>query len=185
MRLWVWIVLAAILVAVLIIGGAFAFKLLSDQRLALEQARTNALLTEIASLSEVSSALATEAELTEFRAEAMATDFEWAPVIGAISSVLPTNTILTGFDVTTGGAPQGEDPTTEQGLVGTVAVDSPTPLDIVPLIRSLRSVDGVYYADGQSVASSQVSEGRFAYVLNVVFDQSVYSKQYAVQEGGD
>ncbi|MFE5410707.1 hypothetical protein [Microbacterium sp. NPDC056569] len=184
-RMWVWIVLGAIVVAVLIIAGAFAFKFLADQRLVAEQARTNVLLTEIASLSEVSQALATESELTDFRTDAMATDLAWTPVIAKISGVLPAETTITGVDFTVGGVPQGEDPTVEQGIVGTVTFDSPTPLDIVALIRSLRGVEGVLYADGQSVTSSQVSEDRFSYLLNVEFDQSVYSNEYAAEEGGD
>jgi hypothetical protein len=184
-RLWVWLVLGAILVAVLIIAGAFAFKFFADQRLAAEQARTNALLTEIAALSEVSQALATESELTDFRTDAMTTDLAWTPVIAKITGILPADTSLTGVDFTVGGAAQGEDPTLEQGVVGTVSIDSPTPLDIVSIIRSLRGVEGVLYADGQSVTGSQVSEGRFAYVLNVEFDQTVYSNQYAAEEGGE
>ena len=184
-RMWVWIVLGAIVVAVLIIAGAFAFKLFADQRLVAEQARTNALLTEIASLSEVSQALATESELTDFRTDAMATDLGWTPVIAKVSGILPAETTITGVNLTVGGVPQGQDPTVEQGLVGTVSFDSPTPLDIVALIRSLRGVDGVLYADGQSVTSSQVSEDRFSYLLNVEFDQSVYSNEYAAEEGGE
>ncbi|MFB7890770.1 hypothetical protein ACFC1I_01035 [Microbacterium sp. NPDC056044] len=184
-RLWVWIVLGAIIVAALIIAAAFAFKFFADQRLVAEQARTNALLTEIASLSEVSQALATESELTDFRSDAMATDLAWTPVIAKISSILPSDTTITGVDFTVGGAPQGDDPTAEQGVVGTVTFDSATPIDIVPLIRALRGVDGVFYADGQSVTSSQVSAGQYSYLLDVEFDQSVYSNQYAAEEGGE
>ncbi|WP_203579193.1 hypothetical protein [Microbacterium hibisci] len=184
-RTWVWIVLAAIVVAVLIIAGAFAFKFFADQRLVAEQARTNTLLTEIAALSEVSEALATESELTEFRTDAMATDLAWTPVMAKITGILPADTTLTGVDFTVGGVPQGDDPTVEQGIVGTVTFDSPTPLDIVALIRSLRGVEGVLYADGQSVTSSQVSADRFSYLLNVEFDQSVYSKQFAAEEGSE
>jgi len=184
-RLWVWIVLGAIVVAVLIIAGAFAFKFFADQRLVAEQARTNALLTEIASLSEVSQALATESELTDFRTDAMATDLAWTPVIGKITGILPSDTTLTGVDLAVGGVPVGDDPTLEQGLVGTVTFDSPTPIDIVPLIRSLRGVEGVLYADGQSVTSSQVSSGRYSYLLTVEFDQTVYSNEYAAEEGGE
>ncbi|MFF2485593.1 hypothetical protein ACFVSU_04285 [Microbacterium sp. NPDC058062] len=184
-RLWVWIALGAIVVAVLIIAGAFAFKFFADQRLVAEQARTNALLTEIASLSEVSQALATESELTDFRADAMATDVAWAPVMAKISGVLPADTTITGVDLAVGGVPQGDDPTVEPGLVGTVAFDSPTPLDIVALIRSLRGVEGVLYADGQSVTSSQVAADRFSYLLNVEFDQSVYSSEFTAEEGGE
>ncbi|WP_374977780.1 hypothetical protein ACEYYH_08580 [Microbacterium trichothecenolyticum] len=184
-RLWVWIALGATLVAVLIIAGAFAFKFFADQRLVTEQARTNALLTEIASLAEVSQALATESELTDFRTDAMATDLAWTPVMAKITGVLPPDTTITGVDLAVGGVPQGDDPTAEQGLVGTVTFDSPTPLDIVALIRSLRGVEGVLYADGQSVTSSQVSADRFSYLLNVEFDQSVYSNEFAAEEGGE
>lgn len=184
-RLWVWIVLAAVLVALLIIAGAFTFKLFADQRLASEQARTTSLLTEIAALSEVSQALSTEQELTEFRAEAMASDFEWAAVVSKITAALPPDTALTGFELITGGIPQGDDPAVEKGLVGTVSIDSATPLDIVAIIRSLRGVDGVLFADGRSVTTSEVSEGRFAYVLDMEFDQSIYSGRYSTTEEED
>jgi hypothetical protein len=184
-RLWVWLVLGAIVVAVLIIAGAFAFKLFADQRLAAEQARTNVLLTEIASLSEVSQAIATESELTDFRTDAMATDLAWTPVVSKVTEVLPEDATLTGFDLSVGGAPHGDDPTLEQGVVGTVSIDSATPLDIVGIIRSLRGVEGVLYADGRSVTTSQVSEGRYAYQLEVQFDQTAYSNQYGAEEGGE
>jgi len=184
-RLWVWIVLGAIVVAFLIIAGAFAFKFLADQRLVAEQARTNALLTEIASLSEVSQALATESELTEYRTEAMATDLAWTPVIATITSALPPDAALTGVDFAVGGVPQGGDPAAEKGLAGLVMIESPTPLDIVAIIRALRGVDGVLFADGQSLTAGQVTEGSYAYVLDIEFDQTVYSNAYAAQEGGE
>lgn len=181
--LWVWIVLGAIVVALLIIAGAFALKFLADQRLAAEQAKTNTLLSEIAALSDVSEALATQSELTDFRSEAMVSDLAWSPVIGKVTGILPPDATLTGFDLAVGGVPQGEDPAAEPGLVGTISIDSATPLDIVSIIRALRGVDGVLYADGQSVTSSQISEGRYAYQLNVEFDQTVYSNEYAPKEG--
>lgn len=182
---WVWLTLGAIVIAVLIIGGAFALKFVADQRLTAEQARTTALLSEVASLSEVSEALATEAELAVFRTEAMATDLAWTPVLAKVTGILPEGTTLTGFDLTVGGAPQGDDPTAEQGITGTISIESTTPLDIVPIIRSLRGVEGVLYADGVSVTESEVSEGRFGYVLNVELDQTVYSGKYAASEEGE
>ena len=182
--LWVWIVLGAIVVALLIIAGAFALKFLADQRLVAEQAKTNALLSEIAALSDVSQALSTQSELTDFRTEAMASDLAWSPVIAKVTGILPADATLTGFDLAVGGAPQGDDPTAEQGLVGTISIDSATPLDIVSIIRSLRGVEGVLFADGRSVTSSQASAGRYAYQLTVQFDQTVYSDQYAAKEGG-
>ncbi|MBW9094077.1 hypothetical protein JNB62_10315 [Microbacterium jejuense] len=184
-NLWVWIVLGAIVVALLIIAGAFALKFVADQRLVAEQTKTNALLGEIAALSDVSQALSTQSELTEFRAEAMAADLAWSPVIAEVTGILPADATLTGFDLAVGGAPQGDDPAAEQGLVGTISIDSATPLDIVAIIRSLRDVEGVLFADGQSVTSSQISEGRYAYQLTVQFDQTVYSNEYAATEGGE
>ena len=183
-RRWAWIVFGAVVVALLIIAAAMAFKLISDQRLVAEQAHTNDLVLELASLSEVSQALAMESELTNFRADAMATDLAWSPVLAKVAGVLPPDTTLTGFDFAVGGAPLTEDPTSEQGLVGTITIDSATPLDIVGIVRSLRGVEGVLFADGQSVTSSQTSGSRFSYLLNVEFDQTVYSGAYALTEEG-
>lgn len=182
-RRWVWAALGAIVITLLIIAGAFAVKFFADQRLVAEQAQTNDLLVELSGLSEVSQALAAEQELTQFRAEAMAGDFAWAPVIAKVIGILPTDVILTGFNVTTGGKPQSEAPETEVGLVGTFAFDSPNPIDIVAAVRSLRAVDGVLYADGQAVTASTVTEGHYAYELTVTFDQTIYSNTYATQEG--
>lgn len=184
-RLWVWIVFVSILVAALIVAASFWFKLMADQRLAAEQAQTSVLLTEIASLAEVSQALATESEITAFRSEAMATDLAWAPLLSKVTSILPAGTTLTAYDFAVAGAPQRDDPTLEPGVIGSVSIDSPTPLDIVAIIRSLRAVEGVLYSDGQSVISSQISEDTFTYLLNVKFDQTAYSGVYAPVEDGE
>jgi hypothetical protein len=183
-RRWVWGVFAAILVTLAIVAAAFAFTWFSNQRLAAEQARTNELLTQLAALSEVSGALAAEGELTAFRSEAMVSDFAWAPVMAKVTGILPGDVSFTGFAMTTGGAPQSEDPTTEPGLVGTLTLDSPTPIDIVSTVRSLRQVEGVLSADGQAVTTSNVIEGHYAYEVTVAFDQSIYSGQYAVADEG-
>ncbi len=127
-RAWVWGVLGAILVALLIVAAAFWLKWTADQRLAAEQAQTNQLLTEIASLAEVSQALATESELTDFRTEAMATDLAWAPVIAKVTGVLPA-----GHDadrLRLRGRRRARRATTrplELGLVGTVIYRQPDP----------------------------------------------------------
>jgi hypothetical protein len=184
-RRWIWGVLGAIVVALLICAAALWLKWSADQRLAAEQARTNELLIEISALAPVSQALATEADLIDYRSLAMAPDLAWTPAVGKVASVLPGETNLTGFDLEVGGVPVGDDPAAETGLTGTFSVDSPTPLDIVSIIRSLRGVEGVLYADGQSVTESTLIDGRYAYVLTVTFDQTVYSNAFAVQEGED
>ncbi|MFH8252506.1 hypothetical protein ACH3VR_19215 [Microbacterium sp. B2969] len=183
-RGWVWGVFAAILVTLAIIAAAFAFKWVSDQRLVAEQAHTNDLLVQLSALSEVSSALATQSELESFRSDAMVTDFAWAPVMASVKGILPSDVVFTGFSMKTGGTPVGDDPTAEPGLVGTLTLDSPTPIDIVGTVRSLRQVDGVLAADGQAVTSSNVIEGHYAYEITVQFDQSVYSGQYEADAEG-
>lgn len=180
-RRWMWGVLGAVLVALLIIAGAFTWKWLADQRLSAEQAESSALLSELTALADVSQALAVEQELTNFRAEAMGADFSWAPVIASIDGALPGEAELTGFDLLSGGVPQGEDPALEVGLAGSVSVGSPNPIDIVATIRSLREIPGVIAADGQSVTTSSVTAGAYAYLLTVTFDQSIYSGDYTTE----
>jgi hypothetical protein len=182
LRRWLWGVLAAIVVALLIIAGAMVLKWAADQRLAAEQAESNQLLAELAALSDVSQALATERELTTFRTESMGADFAWSPVFASVKSSLPAEAALVGFDLIGGGVPQGAEPTLEPGLVGTIAVGSRNPVDIVAVARDLRVVPGVLLADGQSVTESSVSPGSYVYELTVVFDQSIYSGQYAPAE---
>jgi hypothetical protein len=177
-RKWMWGVVGAVLVSLAIIAGAFALKLLADQRLAAEQAESGVLLTELAALSDVSKALAVEQELTTFRAEAMGADFAWAPVLASIASALPSDADLTGFDFLSGGVPQGDDPAAEVGLTGTVSVGSSDPIDIVATVRALREIPSVMMADGQSVTTSSVTDGSYAYVLTVTFDQSIYSNEF-------
>jgi hypothetical protein len=176
---WMWGVLAAIVVACLIIAGAFGLTWVANQRLAAEQAQTNQLVTELAGLSDISGALATERELTQFRAEAMGADFSWAPVIGAVTGALPGGTSLTGFDVTSGGDPvPGSNPKTSVGLAGTFTVNSATPLDMAATIRAIRAAPGVMAADGLAITASNVAVGAYQYQLNVTFNQTIYSGQY-------
>lgn len=178
-RRWMWGVLGAVLVSLLIIAGAFTVKWLADQRLAAEQAESNALLGELAALSEVSQSLAIERELTNFRGEAMGSDFDWAPVVASLANALPSGADLTGFEFLTGGVPQGEDAAAEVGLVGTVTVGSRNPIDIVATVRALRQIPTIMAADGQSIGSSGLAEGGYSYVLTVTFNQTIYSNEYA------
>ncbi|WP_169582758.1 MULTISPECIES: hypothetical protein [Microbacterium] len=181
-RRWLWGVLAAIVVALLIIGGAVFVKWAADQRLTAEQAESSRLLSELAALAEVSQALATERELTAFRAESMGADFAWAPVFASVEGSLPSDAQMVGFDLIGGGIPQGADPTLEAGLVGTIVVGSRNPVDIVAVARELRTVPGVILADAVSVTESSVAPGSFVYELTVVYDQSIYSGKYAPAE---
>ncbi|MCE4027659.1 hypothetical protein LXM50_16910 [Microbacterium sp. Au-Mic1] len=186
-RTWVRVGLLAILLAVALIAGAFAVNLFAQQRLAAEQDRSNQLIGQIAGLSDVSNALKTEADLTQFRADAMGSDLSWAGIFDRIRSSLPPDTNLTGFELTPGSAPvAGADAkTTEKaaksavGLTGTLTLDSGTALDLGAYVRSLRTVQGVLTADANSTTSGSTAAGRFTYKVDVTFDQTVYSGDYA------
>jgi hypothetical protein len=182
-RGWTWGVFAALVVAFLLVGGAFALKLTADQALVAEQSQTNALLTELGTLSAVSGALSTEQELTAFRGDAMGSDFAWSPVIAALTGALPAEVQLVGFDVLTGGNPQTADPATEVGLTGTVTLASPTPLDLPEAVRQLRGLPGIMSVDGRAVTTGQEGVGTYSYELDITFDQSIYSGEYAPAEG--
>ena len=174
-RGWMWALVAAIIVALLIIAGALALKLLADQRLVAEQARTTELLTQLDSLSEVSGALGAESELTSFRADAMGSDFAWAPVISSIDHVLPADVHLVAFDVVSGGTPQSDTPDAEVGLAGTISLESSTAIDLPETIRAIRGVESVAAVDGRALTSGEESIDSYRYELDIVFDQSIYS----------
>ncbi|MDL9981378.1 hypothetical protein [Microbacterium candidum] len=181
-RKWVWGVLGAVVLTCVVIAAAYAFTLVANIRLASAQAQTNTLLTELAGLSDINSALATQRELTQFRAEAMGADFAWSPVVGAIAGALPPGTSLTGFNVVSGGDPvPGADPKTAVGLSGTYTVASATPLDMAATIRAIRAIPTVIYADGKSVTGGATKGGDYQYQLTVTFNQTIYSGQYAVK----
>lgn len=182
-RRWVWGVIGAFLASLALIAGAMVMNWLADQQLAAEQARTNALLTELASLSEVSNALATEQELLTFRAESSGFDFEWAPIVADLNSTLPDGVELVGFDLIAGGVPQGEDPTAELGLVGSLTLSSPNAIDIAETVRSMRALESVSDADGRLVSTSQQSVGAYTYELVIAFNQTIYSERFAAEEG--
>lgn len=178
---WVTGLLGALLVVVLLIGGAAALRLMAGQRLMAEQERNTAVLAELAELSEVSGALATQRALEAFRTSATAVDLDWVALHRALTAGLPDGVVLEGFDLTTGGVPEGEDPAAEVGLTGQVMLSSPRPVEIVDVIRAYRQLPGVMDADGRELTSAGGTSGgegeptRYGYLLTVTFDQSLYT----------
>jgi len=185
---WVRVGLLAVLLAVVLIGAAFAFNVWAQQNLVAEQARSTQLVQQIGALSDVSGALATETELQNFRAEAMGSDLAWTGILDKVRSpLLPENTVL-GFDLTPGvaPAPATADATKDEeaakkavGLTGTLTIDSPTALDLGPYVRSLRGVSGVVAADANAMVTSPSTPGRYTYTIDITFDQTVYSDRFA------
>ena len=185
---WVRIGLLAAVLAALLVGAAFAWNLWTQQKLAAEQARSTELIGQIGQLREVSSALAAESELNAFRSAAMGSDLEWSGILDRVRSALPTGTVVTGFDLTPGAAP---DPAAKDkdaakksiGLTGTLTIDSPNTQDLGALARSLRAVDGLSAADANGNIENQQNPGHYTYTIDIVFDQTVYSGQYAKESG--
>lgn len=179
LRRWLGAFAAALMVVAAASAVAYWLQFSASLRLAAENLRTSALLSQLADLSEVRQALDLETELREFRAEAMASDLSWSAVLGTVQSALPPDVSTTGFSLVPGGISHGDDPTQEAGVAGAVTLTSATPAEIVPIIRALRSVPGVLEADGWQVMEEQ---GAYSYELRVVLDQSVYSGAYADEE---
>jgi hypothetical protein len=174
---------AALLAAVVLVGaasaGAFWLQFSAGLRLATENTRTTMLLGQLAALSDVRQALDLETELVAFRADAMANDLSWSRLLATVQQALPPGVSTTGFSLTPGGIPQGEDPAAEIGATGTVTLTSTTPAEIVPIIRALRAVPGVLEADGWQVMEEQDA---YSYELRIAVDQSVYTGAYAGEE---
>lgn len=176
LRRWVGGVLAALLVVAAVSAGAYWLQLGAAQRLAAENARTESLLSQLASLSDVRATLDLQSELTEFRAAAMATDQSWTRLLSTVESVLPAGVTVDGFLVAPAGAPTGEDPAAELGTVGSIFVVSDSPQEIVPLVRAVRPLPGVLVAEAWAVSWA---ENRYTYEIRFAFDQSVYTGAYA------
>lgn len=186
---WTGVVIAAVVVSVLLIGAAWIWNQVAQQQLAAEQARTNTLIAEIGSLSDVSGALAAEEELTGYLAEAMGSDLTWQDVRRKIESVLPADVSLIGFDLIPG-APstvaQPDDVAAGSiGLAGTITLDSPNTIEIATISAALRRVDAIMLSDANAITESSIQEGRFTYTIDVTFDQSIYTARFAADEGGE
>lgn len=175
LRRWIGFIVLALIVVAAASGAAWWMQFGAEQRLASEQARTNSLLGELASLQDVKSTLDLESELTTFRQEAMATDLKWSGLLRTVEAALPAGVTVSGFQLAPGGVPTGEDAAAEVGAVGSLFLVSAVPQDIVPLVRTLRPVEGILVAEAWSVTPN---EDGYTYEIRVAFDQSVYTGAY-------
>lgn len=173
---WAGVLVLALVVVAAATAGAFVLQFAATQRLTAENTRTTTLLTQLAGLSDVRQALDLEAELTTFRAGAMATDLEWGGLLSTVQGALPEGVVVTAYTLTPGGMPQGDDPALEVGVSGSFTLSSETPREIVPLIRSVRALPGFLDADGWAQTAAG---GGYTYELRVTLDQTIYTGAYA------
>lgn len=182
-RRWAWGIVAALAVVALASAGTLTLRIGSEVRLAAQNLRTSSLLGEMAALSDVRAAVNLEKELDRFRAQAMASDLRWAAVVGQVRDAAPEGVTITGFNLTPGPIPVGDDPAAEVGAIGTVTFHSASPVESVPLIRTMRTLPGVVDADGWELTSEGDTAARtYTYVLQITLDQSIYTGTYTEDE---
>ncbi|GEP49314.1 hypothetical protein FVP74_13810 [Microbacterium saccharophilum] len=177
-RRWLRGVVAALAVVALLAGGAFWLQATAAVRLALENARTNDLLSQVAALAPVRAKLDLVSELEGFRTQAMGADLEWSRLTSLAETALPEGVVLTGFTLTAGLLPVGEDPAAEIGASGDLTLESDSPLETGAFIRSIRGLDGVLSADGREV---KAETGVYTYLIRIDYDQTAYTGDFAVE----
>jgi hypothetical protein len=175
LRRWILALVAVVVLVAVAAAGTFWLQLTAAQRFAVENLRTQTLLSQLADLSDVQAQLNLQSELTDFRSGAMATDLRYGGLINAIGAALPGGSEIAGFSLAPAGMPQGEDPSLEVGAGGTVTIASADPQLVVPIVRAVRALPGVMEADGWEV---DATESGYTYELRVTFDQSVYTGAY-------
>lgn len=186
---WVRVVIGAVILALVLVGAGFAWNTFAQQRLLAEQTKTTGLLGEISALSEVSQALSTERNLIDFRAESMGSDIAWTSVMRRVQNAVPSGDELIGFELTPGAVPEAaeagaDDESRDEaaskavGLTGTVTIQSAGPENMIPFTQALRKIEGVAVSDARALSSGEF----FQYVVDITFDQSVYSRQYEIAD---
>lgn len=184
---WMWGILASFVVVGLVAAGAYGLQMSADARLAAEQERSNSLIGDLSALADVSTSLGERHELEDFRSSAMGADLGWDDAVSSLREELPEGVVMTGFDLTSGVAPQpGADDSSAPGLTGTLSLRSATPIEIADAVRALRTVGGVLAADGREVRSTTADADddtrTYAYLVTLTLDRSVYSGQFAPGE---
>ncbi|KRA23035.1 hypothetical protein ASD65_00325 [Microbacterium sp. Root61] len=179
-RTWSLLAVAALVVGVLTIGGAFALKLLADQHLAAEQARTTGLLTELQSYSDVSAAIATQRGLEEFRTSAMGTDTDWTAMLHLVTSAIPAEVTMLEFSLNPA-ASVLEDPTSGAGYSGLLTFSAASADAQAATVQALRLVPGILAVDAATLY--QGGEAGFEFTVTISFDQSVFTGAHTKGSG--
>lgn len=174
-RRWAVIVLIAAAVVVALVVGLQALNMFATARLAAERDRSTALTQELVELAPVSQTMSATKAIEQQRTDAMSGDLAWRPVLNTLAGGLPAGATITGYALTAGPAPTGDDPTAETGLTGTVTLTSTTPVELVTATAKLRALEPVRSVDVQALARD---EDVFTYTVTVELDQTIYSRDF-------
>ncbi|UJP10276.1 pilus assembly protein PilM [Microbacterium sp. KUDC0406] len=178
-RRWAGIVLIAVAVVAALVVGLQGMHLLASARLASEQNTTQQLTMQMAQLAPVSQSLSARSAIETQRTEAMSGDLAWRPVLDTLASGIPAGSSITGYALTAGPAPAGDDPAATPGVSGTVTLSSATPIDLVSATAKLRTLEPVMSVDVQVLTRD---EDVFTYTVTVVLDQTVYTGDFAPEK---
>jgi hypothetical protein len=166
----------AVAVVAIACAGLFAWQSVTALQLLGVQQQGDELLTRIAAESEIQQLMRQQEELDRFRTEAMSTDLEWVPVLEGVKATFPDDASVGAYELRSGAVPSGA-PEEQVGLSGTISVVGAFP-SAIPFLRDFASVSGL--------SSATVREGKwdssidaYVHVIDVEFDQTVYSGRYA------
>jgi len=179
-RRWSIAAVAALAVAMLIVGGAAGLSVAANSRLASEEARGIELAAAAAEYSDVNAAITRRTQLREFRSQAMSNDLAWAPLVTEVLRALPEGVSIVEFGVTPGAAPTQAAPEDQVGaeasftFTGLTAADQATTVDALSQLRSVAAAD----------ATTLLTAGEAGYRFNidVLFNQTIYTGDFTREE---
>ncbi|BDZ40599.1 PilN domain-containing protein [Microbacterium suwonense] len=178
-RRWVAVGIGALLIVVVLIGGGYAYSLMSSMRLTAEQNRASQLSIDLAELAPVSRSVAQRRSLSAQLEQAMAGDLAWRPVLDGLAAQLPDDAVVTGYSLAAGPVPAGDDPSVQVGIDGTLTVITATPLPVAEVIDAVRGVEDVLYVDiRQLLRDADEEPDSYEYTIQVQLDQTVYSRRF-------
>lgn len=178
-RRWLVGLVGSIVAVGAVVGGAQVVRASAQASLVTEQDRTLQLTTELASYSEVTTALSNSAELAKYRAEAMGNDLEWRLVFSTLQKQMPDRVVLTGLELIPGANPtDGPQATGAVGLTGTMTLESTDPIDQDKVVDKLRKLDSTLDANASTLELITGDDASYRMVVTFVSDQTVYSSRF-------
>jgi Tfp pilus assembly protein PilN len=162
----------------------------ADQRLADAELESEQLLTELATYSELQETLrGVEARSGEAQ-KLMANEVLYMDLLDSLLSVLPAEASIVQFSGTSLNSENSEpaEATTrvcQEGdtFVG-IQVQSPTGLRVAELLEAIAGLEGHVCAEAIESSGGGAEAGMSLTTLEVVFDETVKSERFAVNQGG-
>lgn len=173
-RGWVVVVIIAAVLAVGLVGGAWAAKTFADQRLAQEQERTGALAVQLEGYRDVSGALRMQESLIRMRATAMGADLSWTALVDRIRGHLPGGVTLGWYTIASGPA-VGDEPA---GPSGTITL---TTANLALLTAAADAISDDDAVNSIALQRVETTDGLFNATFTIAFTAAVNSGTYTAE----